>query len=275
MPSSPNRGTASRYLYGAHVRANGIRQHYLRYGGKGRPVVVVPGITSPAITWGFVAERLAEEYDTYVLDARGRGLSEGGPHLRYSLDDYARDVAEFASVLNLKNFTVVGHSMGGRTAARLGHRHPQDIARIVMADPPFSGPGRRVYGRPLEFYMESINLARQGLLDADRIAATYPTWSEENRRLRAEWLHTCDDTAIAESVKGFKAEEIHSDVAALSMPSLLVVAGKGGVIDADDIAELRRIAPKMAITKVEQCGHMIPFDDLEAFLGSIKDFLRG
>ena len=271
MASSPN----SRYLYGAHVRANGIRQHYLRYGGKGQPVVVVPGITSPAITWGFVAERLAQTYDTYVLDARGRGLSEGGAHLRYSLDDYARDVAEFASVLQLQNYMVVGHSMGARTAARLGHRHPQNLARIVMADPPFSGPGRRVYGRPLEFYMESINLARQGLLDADRIAATYPSWSEENRRLRAEWLHTCDDTAIAESVKGFKAEEIHGDVAALTMPSLLVVAGKGGVIDENDIAELKRIAPKMAITTVAHCGHMIPFDDLDAFLASIRDFLRG
>ena len=266
---------SSTFQYGAHVRANGIRQHYLRYGGKGRQVVVVPGITSPAITWGFVAERLGETYDTYVLDARGRGLSEGGPHLRYSLDDYARDVAEFALVVNLQNYSVVGHSMGARTAARLGHRHPKNIARLVLADPPFSGPGRRVYGRPLEFYMESINLARQGLLTAETIAATYPTWSEENRRLRAEWLHTCDDTAIAESVKGFKAEEIHSDVAALAMPALLVVAGKGGVIDESDLAELRTIAPKLAITEVEHCGHMIPFDDLEAFLASIRDFLRG
>ena len=44
----------SEYLYGANVHANGIRQHYLRYGGKGPAVVIVPGITSPAVTWGFV-----------------------------------------------------------------------------------------------------------------------------------------------------------------------------------------------------------------------------
>ena len=33
---------ASRLLYGANVRANGIRQHYLRFGGAGPIVVIVP-----------------------------------------------------------------------------------------------------------------------------------------------------------------------------------------------------------------------------------------
>ena len=263
----------STFRYGAHVRVNGIRQHYLRYGGRGQPLVVVPGITSPAITWGFVGERLGKTFDTYVLDVRGRGLSEGGPHLKYTLDDYARDVAEFAAALKLEQYVVVGHSMGGRIAARLGHRHPENIARLVIVDPPVSGPGRRPYTRPLNFYMDAIHQARQGLLDIETVRTTYPNWSEENLRLRAEWLHTCDDTAIAETVRGFQEEEIHSDFAALRMPTLLVVAGKGGVISDSDIAEIRDLLPGIAVTNVEHTGHMIPFDDLEAFLQSMKGFL--
>lgn len=38
--------SAEKFLYGANVYANGIRQHYLRYGGKGKPLVLAPGITS-------------------------------------------------------------------------------------------------------------------------------------------------------------------------------------------------------------------------------------
>ena len=274
MTSNPNKaGPTSTFLYGAHVRANGIRQHYLRYGGRGRPLVLVPGITSPAITWGFVGERLGADFDTYVLDVRGRGLSEGGPHLKYTLDDYAGDVAEFAAALKLKPYIVVGHSMGGRIAARLGHRYPQNIARMVIVDPPLSGPGRRPYVRPLNFYTDAINQARQGLLNFEGMRATYPQWSEENLRLRAEWLHTCDDTAIADTVRGFQEEEIHSDLPALRMPTLLVVAGKGGVINDADITEVRGLLPTIAIRKVEHTGHMIPFDDLEAFVDSMKGFL--
>ena len=68
----------STFLYGANVNANGIRQHYLRYGGAqgvraGRTaVIVIPGITSPAVTWGFVGEVLGRTFDTYVIDVRGQ-----------------------------------------------------------------------------------------------------------------------------------------------------------------------------------------------------------
>jgi N-formylmaleamate deformylase len=276
MASSPNKpARASTFLYGAHVRANGIRQHYLRYGGRGQPLVLVPGITSPAITWGFVGERLGESFDTYVLDVRGRGLSEGGAHLKYTLEDYAADVAQLAQALGLERYLALGHSMGARIVARLAHRFPAPIARVVLVDPPVSGPGRRPYVRPLEYYMEAIRQARQGTFDVAAVRKTYPSWSEESIRLRAEWLHTCDDTAIAETVRGFQEEEIHSDMAALRMPALLVVAGKGGVISDADIAEIRALAPGMAVKKVEHTGHMIPFDDLGAFLGALQGFLAG
>ncbi len=60
----------SNFLYGGNVLANGIRQHYLRYGGAegGRgerdAVITVPGITSPAITWGLVGDRLRSAFHT-------------------------------------------------------------------------------------------------------------------------------------------------------------------------------------------------------------------
>jgi len=100
------------YLYGGNVHANGIRQHYLRFGGKGDVVILLPGITSPAPTWNFVAERLGKVFDVYTLDARGRGLSDVSPLGDYSLDVYAKDVAEFVKVLNVQHYYVIGHSMG-------------------------------------------------------------------------------------------------------------------------------------------------------------------
>lgn len=79
-------------LYGANVHANGIRQHCLRFGGTGKPLLLVPGIVSPAALWQPVGRRLGRHFDVYVLDVRGRGLSESGPHLDYSIDACADDV---------------------------------------------------------------------------------------------------------------------------------------------------------------------------------------
>ncbi|MDO8276885.1 MAG: alpha/beta hydrolase [Burkholderiaceae bacterium] len=261
-------------LYGAHVRANGIRQHYLRFGGSGTALIIVPGITSPAATWAFVGERLGTLFDTYVLDLRGRGLSESGPHLRHDLDTCAEDIAQFASALGLRDFHVLGHSLGARIAARLGSRPDVSLGRLVLADPPLSGPGRRPYGRALSFYIDSIREAQQGLLDAEAVRKTYPTWTEANLRARAEWLHTCDEHAIAQCVSGFQTEEIQSDFARLRSPTLLLVAGRGGIISAEDVSELHTLMPALEVQRIEHTGHMIPFDDLEAFLAAVTPFLQ-
>lgn len=262
-------------LYGGHVRANGIRQHYLRYGGKGQPLVLIPGITSPAITWGFVGERLGRTYDTYVLDVRGRGLSESGPHLAYDLDTYAKDAIGFASALKLERYHLVGHSMGARIAARMGRLEGNRLTRVALIDPPLSGPGRRQYVRSLSFYLDAIHEAREGRADVEAIRRTYPNWSEEQLRLRAEWLHTCDDTAIEKSLRGINEEDIHGDLPKIVAPALLMVAGKGGVIEDADIAEVRKLLPAILVRKLEHASHMIPFDDLEGFLAVLDGFLAG
>mgnify|MGYP003679081166 CR=1 FL=1 len=72
-------------MFGFNVQANGIRQHLIQYEGSGPDLLIVPGITSPAITWGFVAERLAENFNVYVLDVRGRGLSQAGERVQRSV----------------------------------------------------------------------------------------------------------------------------------------------------------------------------------------------
>ena len=102
----------SSLLHGYHVRANGVRLHLLRYGGQGPRMLLLPGITSPAITWGFVAERLARHFDVHVLDFRGRGLSSSAPGMDASLDAMVTDVLELLGVQAWSSVTLLGHSMG-------------------------------------------------------------------------------------------------------------------------------------------------------------------
>ena len=204
----------STFLYGAHVPANQIRQHYLRYGGRGPVLVIVPGITSPAVTWGFVAERFGRTFDTYVLDVRGRGLSSAGPDLDYGLDACAADVTAFAVALGLQQVRLLGHSMGGRIAIRAA-RHPGSwVQRLVLIDPPVSGPGRRPYPSSLSWYLDSIRLAQRGVT-ANELRAYLPAWREAHLRLRAEWLHTCDERAVTVAYQGFHEDDIHRDCLAL------------------------------------------------------------
>ena len=265
----------STYLYGAHAHANGIRQHYLRYGGEraGRDaVIVIPGITSPAATWGFVAERLGRQFDTYVLDVRGRGLSSSGPDLDYGLDAQAADVAALAQALGLTRYALVGHSMGGRIAIRAASRKPQGLARLVIVDPPVSGPGRRAYPANLAWYVDSIRLATHGM-SAEDMRAFCPTWTDEQRALRAQWLHTCFEPAIVQSFEDFGRDDIHANLPGVTVPLLLMTAERGGVVGDDDVAEWQTLAPQTQHVRVPDAGHMIPWDNEAGFHAALGDFL--
>lgn len=262
----------STFLCGANLSANGIRQHYLRFGGQGQALVLVPGITSPAITWDFVAERLGRHFDTYVLDVRGRGLSSSGPELAYDTDTCADDVVAFVEALGLENYILAGHSMGGRHALRAVTRGASSIERMVLMDPPVSGPGRREYPGKLPWYVDSIRACLRGA-DSDAMRHYCPTWTDEQLRLRAEWLHTCYEPAVVQSLQEFHSVDIHQDMPNVKCPTLLMCAGRGGVIEAQDREEIEQLLPQPTISVVENAGHMIPWDDFEGFFGALGEFL--
>jgi N-formylmaleamate deformylase len=264
---------SSTFLYGAHVNANAIRQHYLRFGGHGPALVIVPGITSPAATWDFVGEALGEHFDTFVLDVRGRGLSEAGPHLAHGTGVYAEDVAAFARALGFGRFHLLGHSLGARIAARVASTDPGGLDRLILADPPVSGPGRRPYVKSLPFYLDAIREARRGGLNHEAMRKTYPTWSDTQLRRRAQWLHTCDEAAIAASHASFQDDDFHADLPGIAVPTLLMVAGKGDVIRDDEALEIEGQVIDIKIVRFPHAGHMIPFDDVSGFASATHKFL--
>ena len=260
------------FLYGANVQANGIRQHYLRYGGRGLPVVLLPGITSPAITWGFVAERLGATCDVYVLDARGRGLSEASDAFEYDIAACSEDAIQFAGALKLERYALLGHSFGARIAVKAASRHPPGLDRLVIVDPPVSGPGRRPYPANIAWYLESIRQMQRGG-DAELLRPYLPTWTEDQLRLRAEWLHTCDLKAVEDAYNSFHQDDMHADLPKIAVRTLLIAAGKGDVIRPEELEELKRLIPNNQTVVVEAAGHMIPWDDEDGFHSALGRFL--
>ena len=260
MTSPPPRGT--------HVHANGIRQHLLHYPGPGPELLLIPGITSPAVTWGFVAKRLAEKFNVYVLDVRGRGLSEAGD-LDYTLDALADDAIALAALM--RKPIVLGHSMGARIAIRAASRNPAPFAGLILVDPPMSGPGRRSYPAKWPWYGDSIRLAQKGC-GIEEMRKFCPTWTEEQLALRAQWLHTCQWGAIRIAFDGFATDDIHADMPQVKLPARLVVAGGATVVLPEDEAEVKSLMPQIDIRRVANAGHMIPWDDLEGFLAAVMDF---
>ena len=210
------------------VEVDGGRLHVLEYGDSAQPaLIVVPGITSVAMTWEFVALELARDFHTVTVDVRGRGLSD--PGTSHTFADYARDVAAIAQQLGLHRPAVLGHSAGARIAATFGVLYPELRGPLILADPPLSGPGRAPYPTSLDEFLEQIRLARTQPT-ADDLRPFFPSMADDHLALRAAWLSTCDETAVAETYRGFHEEDFFDFWPRLQPPVLFLWGGAGPVV---------------------------------------------
>jgi N-formylmaleamate deformylase len=235
-------------------------------------VVIVPGITSPAITWESFAAELARDFQVFVFGVRGRGLSDR-PATGYRLAEYAADLAGFVSVLGLERAVVLGHSMGARIAAAFGVMYPEQRGPLALVEPPLSGPGRPAYPTTLQQLLDPVRASRAGVA-LDTLRRANPKWSEEQHQIRAEWLATCDENAVIESYRGFHEEDFFEYWPRLTPPLLFVHGEESPVVTASDIVEVKQANPGAAYRSVRSAGHMIPWDNPDGLLEVVRSFVH-
>ena len=92
--------------------------------GRGRPLVLLHGITLSALTWHYQLTDLADDFRVLAVDHRGHGSSEPGDG-GWELERLALDVRELLEHLDLRDAIVVGHSMGGMVTLRFALDHAE------------------------------------------------------------------------------------------------------------------------------------------------------
>lgn len=104
--------------------------------GDGAPLVLLHGLLDCAVGW----KQLAAVIDRpcYAVDLPGFGDSDCPTRNRISA--YAEDVQTALAALEVHDFTLVGHSLGGAVAAGLAERLRDHVAALVLIAP--AGFGR-------------------------------------------------------------------------------------------------------------------------------------
>jgi non-heme chloroperoxidase len=112
---------------------DGTALHY-RDHGDGPPIVLLASQGLSSSMWQHLIVRLADRgFRCVALDRRGHGRSDD-PGKGYDFDRLADDVSQLLTQLNLREVTLVGHSLGGAEAARYITRHGTGrVARLVLA----------------------------------------------------------------------------------------------------------------------------------------------
>jgi YD repeat-containing protein len=234
--------------------------------GSGPPeVVLLHGGAQNAHTWDTVA--LALDRALVAIDLPGHGRSDWREDHHYSPPTLAADVEVAVRALAPGGGLVVGMSLGGLTALCLTARAPDLVRRLAVVD---VTPGTdRTKAEPIIAFVSGPERFESFDALLERTVAHNPTRSVSS--LRRGVLHNATedpdgtwrwrwDPHHLPGEHNVEFGDLWATVDAVRVPFLLLRGSLSGVVDDDDVAEVRRRVPSVRVETVEGAGHSIQGD---------------
>jgi pimeloyl-ACP methyl ester carboxylesterase len=263
------------------VEAGGLQLHYLDYGTAGRPpMLCVHGGAAHAHWFDFVASGLAADHHVRAIDQRGHGDSAWADPPDYSYERYAADLAEVVDKLDLREFTLVGHSMGGMVSLIYAATYPGRMARLIVVDTTMHMAEDRIaamhsrgnrqgstYASREEF------LARYRLLpagtNAPREIVRHLAQNGGRHSADGTWRHKFDRNVYATRVR-LDGIPFWSEI---RVPALLVRGGRSERITPQISAEIQDRCPHVELGVVPDADHHVMLDNPAGFVQTVRAFL--
>jgi pimeloyl-ACP methyl ester carboxylesterase len=265
------------------VEANGIKLHYLDYGtAGGRPMVCIHGGAAHAHWFDFVAPGFTPDHHVYSLDLRGHGDSAWTDPHTYSWKHYAEDINAFVEKLDLQDFVLIGHSMGGMVSLVYAATHPGRMGALVIVDTIMLMPMDRVskmqeFGkRPAKAYATQEDLIARYRLEPSESQMAAPEvirrMAMHSGRQDAEgrWQHKADRGVYAnfKQIAGVPLWE------KIKVPALVIKGEHSKRFTPEVLAEVRALAPQVQMAEVPASDHHITLDNPHGFVDVVRKFLR-
>jgi len=285
----------SEYTELSFTSTDGLRLYARDYAGSGGParlpVICIHGLTRNSSDFEDIAPWIAQRgRRVLAVDVRGRGFSEYDPDPKhYNPMVYAGDIIKLAHDLGIERAVFIGTSMGGLITMTVALRRSRLIAAAVLNDigPAISERGlHRISG----YVGKTATFATlQEAADHTRSinATAFPDQDD------AEWLRWARrgfkespqggfemryDPNIAVPIRAGKIKSTSLLARLLyrrlakKRPVLLVRGGLSDLIEPEQVAVMRAIAPALQVAEVPNVGHAPMLTEPEA-QAALADFL--
>ncbi|MEO5493771.1 MAG: alpha/beta hydrolase [Sphingomonas sp.] len=253
--------------------------------GKGSPVILIPGLSSPRAVWDGVAADLAKTHRVVLVQVNGFAGDDAGANLRPGvLDGIVADLDAYIAKNKLQGAAVIGHSMGGLAGLMLAKAHPADIGKLMIVDslPWFGmlfGPTASVAMiEPQAAKMRDGLIASYGKADTagqQAMAAKLALKPDSQAKL-AGWMQRADTRVAGEAMYEDLVTDLRGDLKDIATPITLLYPSSAGLpaAMADPFYKgAYATAPHVTYQRVDDSAHFIMLDQPEVFAKAVAAFV--
>jgi len=251
---------------------------FYRKTGSGNPILFLHGLFGSVDNWSTIANGLKDSGQLYLLDMRNHGRS---PHSQvFDYDAMAEDLYEFLADLNLRQVSLIGHSMGGLTAMKFALNYPHRVDALVVLDiapRPYPLHHQDIITSLLSIDLDQLKNREQA--DA-QLALTIQQPSLRNfllknlyRTAEGKYSWRLNLPVIAQNLFRL-GEGIQTEQQSFDRPCLFIRGGLSDYVRDEDLPYIKKLFPRAELITVEQTTHWLPAENPAAVISAIKSFLN-
>jgi non-heme chloroperoxidase len=256
-------------------------------GGSGRPVVLIHGWPLTRESWIAQIPALVEAgYRVVAYDRRGFGLSDK-PGGGYDYNTLTDDLEGLLSELDLHDVTLVGFSMGGGEVARYVAKYGTDRLRSVAfasAVPPLMMKADDNPDGPLTKEM-AAKMTKDLTSDREAFFNQFSTQffsakgqlkvTEAQRQSLITMCRESDEKAALACMKSFGTEDFRSDLAAVTVPTLVLHGDSDATVPFEGSgARTHAAIPQSCLVLIAGGPHGCNMSHADEFNQALLDFLK-
>jgi pimeloyl-ACP methyl ester carboxylesterase len=251
---------------------------FFKKSGEGRPLIILHGLFGMGDNWMTLSRKFIDNgFQVYGVDARNHGRSPHSDEFNYHV--MSEDLIELMDDENISAATVIGHSMGGKTAMWLACKHPDRVSKLISVDisPKYYAPHHQtvfaaIHGIDLG-QLTSRKAAETGLReilhdeDTIRFLLKNLYW-DEKEKLAWRFYLSGIEKSIGSIGDALPEEYMYNG------KTLFLRGEKSGYVTVRDESEIVKHFPKAVISTVSNAGHWIHAENPNGFMDVVLSFIK-
>ena len=259
----------------------------VRVVGKGRPVLLIPGLTCPGAVWDETVARYQQQYQCHIVSLAGFGGAAAPTSTNQLLLAVRDQLLAYIKTQKLDKPIVIGHSLGGFMGLWLSVAQPDAIGPLVVVDSlPFlaavQNPNLTAEAaKPMAENMRQ-QARKDGLSAAAQRQMSASMMTDTARITQAtRWGLRSDPTTVAQALYDLYTTDLRAELNKIQQPVLVLGAWAayqpyGATKESTKAIFEQQYAklPQHRIEMSEAGKHFLMWDDTSWFFAQTDAFLE-